>query len=555
MPVKIIRLILTAGLLVGLAGASLGAVTDLRLNELQSDNEQTLPDDFDEHDDWLEIINTGPDPVDLEGLFLSDDADLATLHLIDGSVVVPAGGRRILWADGQPGQGPTHLSFRLSSSGESVTLLAEDGLTVLDAVEFPRQFTDRVYQRFPDATGAWTWGRDPSPGFANTAPHHEGFLLLNELMSSNATVISDNAGDFDPWLEIANPLPVPVATMGMELADAVGTSTPLPTLDIPSQGYLLLWLDGEAAEGPEHLLSLLSVAGGGLVLTATDGATTDSVIYPGLATDEAHARIPDGGQWQTTELATPGQTNPATLEPLLVINEFLASNQTGIVDETGAFEDWVEIFNPGTAPVPLLGLSLTDDLTIPDKWLFPDQILPPGGFLLIWCDNDPEDGLWHATFKLAAAGEEIGLYDGDQLLDSVVFGPQTTDVSTGRRIDAGLPWITFVEPTPGATNGHDVGVDEIAAPLPRLAPPFPNPFNPRTEVVFELPAAGSVRLQVFDLRGRRLRDLVHGSLTAGRHAVVWAGDDDEGRGLPSGVYCLRLVVDRATVTRRVTLVQ
>jgi hypothetical protein len=64
----------------------------------------------------------------------------------------------------------------------------------------------------------------------------------------------------------------------------------------------------------------------------------------------------------------------------------------------------------------------------------------------------------------------------------------------------------------------------------------PNPFNPRTTIVLNLPRAGDASLRVFDLRGRLVRTLHEGPLTAGRHELVWSGDDDNRRAMASGVY-------------------
>jgi len=68
----------------------------------------------------------------------------------------------------------------------------------------------------------------------------------------------------------------------------------------------------------------------------------------------------------------------------------------------------------------------------------------------------------------------------------------------------------------------------------------PNPFNPRTTFSFALPADGPARLEVVDMRGRVVRTLRDGTLTAGRQQVVWDGRDDAGRRLASGVYFGRL---------------
>jgi len=449
------------------------------------------------------------------------------------------------------------LSFRLSSTGEYLALVAADSVTVLDEISFERQFPDRVFQRYPDGDGAWTWGRDPSPGFANSAPMLTGFLVLNELMSQNADTVVDEAGDHDPWLEVANPLPVAVSLAGVTVRNLTGASHEFAEATLAGGGHLLLWADGEPGEGASHLPVLLNPAGGALVLTAPDGQDTDTVIYPALSVDTAYARVPDStGDWQATTLASPGLPNPVSLEPLLVINEFLASNENGITDETGTAEDWLELHNPGDAPVYLAGLTLTDDLADPFQWPLPDLVIEPGGFLIVWCDDDPEDGLLHATFKLSAGGEEVGLFQGDELLDYVVFGPQTTDVSYGRETDAGLPWVFFDEPTPGASNDSPIGVGDGPPSVLQLSAPYPNPFNPQTTVAFSLPRAQRVELVVFDLRGRRVRELWSGDLAAGRHERSWDGADDRGRSLPSGVYCVRLGVASGEMrTQRVMLVR
>jgi hypothetical protein len=69
---------------------------------------------------------------------------------------------------------------------------------------------------------------------------------------------------------------------------------------------------------------------------------------------------------------------------------------------------------------------------------------------------------------------------------------------------------------------------------------FPNPFNPSTRLDFVLPAAGPVRLAVYDVAGRRLAVLHEGPLPAGPALFEWDGRDGEGRELPSGIYLARL---------------
>jgi hypothetical protein len=143
----------------------------------------------------------------------------------------------------------------------------------------------------------------------------------------------------------------------------------------------------------------------------------------------------------------------------LAINEFMASNDSTAQDPQGQYDDWIEIHNYGSFAIDIGGFYLTDDLSDPAKWRFPQSIpalttIPPNGYLLIWADNDTAYSGLHANFKLDAGGEQIALfdYDGSTLIDSVVFGEQTADISFGRYPDAADNWKFFTSPSPSSEN-------------------------------------------------------------------------------------------------------
>jgi len=148
----------------------------------------------------------------------------------------------------------------------------------------------------------------------------------------------------------------------------------------------------------------------------------------------------------------------------LVINELMASNSSTIQDQQGQYDDWVEIYNFGNAAIDVGGMYLTDDLTEPNKWRFPENnpsatTIPAYGYLLIWIDNHITDSGLHANFKLDAGGEELGLFDssatgtdGSSLIDSITFDEQTVDISYGRYPDAGDNLHFMGSATPGAAN-------------------------------------------------------------------------------------------------------
>ena len=100
------------------------------------------------------------------------------------------------------------------------------------------------------------------------------------------------------------------------------------------------------------------------------------------------------------------------------------------------------------------------------------------------------------------------------------------------------------------------GVDEDAVPaVLSLRGNYPNPFNPATNIKFDLPARGHVTLQVFDVAGRLVRTLVDETLAAATHTVVWNGMDDSGRQVSSGAYYTRLTSAGGTSTAKMLLLK
>ncbi len=141
----------------------------------------------------------------------------------------------------------------------------------------------------------------------------------------------------------------------------------------------------------------------------------------------------------------------------IFINEFMADNESTIEDpdEPGIFEDWIELYNSGTFAVDLEGFYLTDDLTDLTKWEIPENIIINAyGFLLIWADNDEEQGNSHANFKLSANGEDIAIIhpDGETIINFYTFGEQSPDISEGRFPDGNSNWEFMPDPTPGYAN-------------------------------------------------------------------------------------------------------
>jgi hypothetical protein len=141
---------------------------------------------------------------------------------------------------------------------------------------------------------------------------------------------------------------------------------------------------------------------------------------------------------------TPSSLSFETLESRLamavVLNEFLAENNTGIRDFSGERHDWIELKNNGGATVNVSGWYLTDDALNLTKWQIPatpeSQSLAPGEVLLVYASD--KNGVFsnelHTNFKLSLEGEYLGLVQGTGTTVEHAFNPypvQIADVSYG----------------------------------------------------------------------------------------------------------------------------
>jgi len=142
----------------------------------------------------------------------------------------------------------------------------------------------------------------------------------------------------------------------------------------------------------------------------------------------------------------------------LLINEVLASNASGIVDEDGDHEDWIEIYNNTDSDIDLTGFGLSDDYDRPFRWVFPDgTVIRSGEYMLVWASGKDRGGEnLHTNFSISSVGEEVLLTDPEgQLVDQIAPVPIPTDISYGRKAGSEQELVYFDEPTPGAPNYSD----------------------------------------------------------------------------------------------------
>lgn len=127
-----------------------------------------------EYDDWIEIYNFGDIPINLAGMYMSDNlSNPAKWQIPSGyasQTTVPAYGFAIIWADDQAAQGPLHATFKLSADGEDIVLSDSNGV-LIDSLTFGPQSANVSYERYPDAKNNWQFCSSPTPGAHNNSSY------------------------------------------------------------------------------------------------------------------------------------------------------------------------------------------------------------------------------------------------------------------------------------------------------------------------------------------------------------------------------------------------
>ncbi|MHC4707856.1 MAG: lamin tail domain-containing protein, partial [Planctomycetota bacterium] len=144
------------------------------INEFMASNGDFLldPCDSNETPDWFELYNASAFPVDLGGMYLTDELADPTQYEIPSGVTIPAKGYLLFYADNSDnGEDPMRTNFALRASGEEIGLFDTDGTTPIDYIIFEEQATDISYGRYPDAGDHLRFFGTPSPEAENSGAY------------------------------------------------------------------------------------------------------------------------------------------------------------------------------------------------------------------------------------------------------------------------------------------------------------------------------------------------------------------------------------------------
>jgi hypothetical protein len=137
----------------------------LVINEVMASNTAGATDENGEYDDWIELFNNGSEGISLEGYAITDNSGNLDKWIFPAGTQIDPQGYLILWADEDGPQGPLHINFKLSASGEQLFLLNPQG-QIIDQLSFGQQQNDVAFARIPNGTGNFV-AQAPTFGFNN----------------------------------------------------------------------------------------------------------------------------------------------------------------------------------------------------------------------------------------------------------------------------------------------------------------------------------------------------------------------------------------------------
>ena len=441
---------------------------------------------------FIEIVNRAQYNFDLSGWRL----DGANLVFPPGSIVT--NGQTLVLARNYnafrqafPGV-PQFAQFNanLTSSQRLVLVRPGDPDTIIDGVRYEAAApwpvtTNGVSLQLIDASQEnarpGNWAADPAapstPGAPNSVaaaitPYDP--LWLNELQFESLVGPMDNAGEPSPWIELYNSGATPVSLAGYYLSDNYTNNLALwpfpPGTMIQPGEHKVFWADGETGQTAGtniHTGFPIDYQGRLALVRVVSGQPEiiDYLTWRLPSPNVGYGSYPDGQPVFRYIQHNPTPLAANTRRPLaLMINEWMASNTSGTIRDPAdmATDDWFEIYNGESFTVDLSGFYLTFDTNNPTFYQIPTNgqyRIGPGGFLLVWADEQPGQNSatrphLHANFKLDASGGSIALFapDGLTLIDSITYGQQTSDVSQGRFTDGASTIYAMAKATTNGVN-------------------------------------------------------------------------------------------------------
>ena len=205
---------------------------ELFINEFLASNDANYYDSTTaDYPDWIEIYNAGDQPVDIGGMYITDDLTELNAWQIPttapDTTTIPAGGYLVLLADKKPEAGVLHVKLKLSGKGEQIGLTLSDGSTVIDSLTFGKQAADTSMGRLPDGSNTWEYFSVPTPGASNSEGTIVGINEKSKSLVYTFELKQNYPNPFNPTTTINYTIPtsekVQAAPVQLKIYDVLGS--------------------------------------------------------------------------------------------------------------------------------------------------------------------------------------------------------------------------------------------------------------------------------------------------------------------------------------------
>jgi len=299
-------------------------------------------------------------------------------------------------------------------------------------------------------------------------------VIITEVMPSNSLTILDGFGFSSDWIEFYNS-----GDEVINLKDA-GLSTNIddpmmwvfPDFEIGPKEYKIVYSSGlneVDSSGNLHLnFKLNAELGETLYFTSALGTLISTIELPSLDSDISYG-MNEEGEWLYYNHPTPNERNgmdgqetsdfKVYIDSPLMITEYMIDNRSVLYDEDGDFVDWVEFYNDSDEPFSFAQLYFTDDKTNLRKWAFPNLVIEPKSYLVIYASGkDKVTENVHTNFRLSEYETLVVSTQYSEVLVELTIDPLLEDISRGVKDDE---WVYFSEPTPGQENSTHGFMEEL----------------------------------------------------------------------------------------------
>lgn len=342
-------------------------------------------------------------------------------------------------------------------------------------------------------------------------------VIVSEILASNKQTVRDPLGTYSDYIELYNRSDKDVDLFGYGLTDDETSIWTFPSESIiKAHDYLVVWCMKDDPTGGNHyliqhnddgtstkvivadfalskndVLRFVDPAGNTLVAVDLSGfysgqrgnanayGAGDGTVSETITADGNSFIYKDDGGWILMK-PTPGFPNTEeglnaylatrqadaetgiaeTTDCPVRVTEFMASNGTAHKAPDGTYCDWIELYNSGSSAFDLSGYCLSDDISKPGKFVFPEgSRIEAYSYLVLYHTATPVSGVYCFDFGLSSQGNETLLFStkNDLIVDLIEFGPQEKNCSYARIYTNGQfdPYAAFEKsdkPTPGYDN-------------------------------------------------------------------------------------------------------